>query len=273
MIKFFRYIRKSFLEQNKMGKYFKYAIGEIILVVIGILIALQINNWNEKRKDRIKEKHYISNLIRDLNSQIKGTKEIIDYEEKAIAQIVSVMSNVKKNNGFSDTTEQLKNLQNLIPNKIFKVYSSTFSDLQSSGNMSLISDKDLLDEINQYYIQLLNFKTVINENSNDAMKNLLEPLMDFGRFSTANMELIDTFDDRVAFDKARTKYKSQDVSIKRYDSIALLNLRDPQIALKIINAINFKETLSIVGIQQIKESLKHSEEMLEALERHANTLN
>ena len=44
------------MEQNKTGKYFKYAIGEIILVVIGILIALSINNWNEDRKDKVREK-------------------------------------------------------------------------------------------------------------------------------------------------------------------------------------------------------------------------
>ena len=50
MIKFFRHIRKDLMEKNKTGKYFKYAIGEIVLVVIGILIALQINNWNENRK-------------------------------------------------------------------------------------------------------------------------------------------------------------------------------------------------------------------------------
>ena len=50
MIKFFRHIRKSLLMENKTGKYFKYAIGEIVLVVIGILIALSINNWNENRK-------------------------------------------------------------------------------------------------------------------------------------------------------------------------------------------------------------------------------
>ncbi len=52
MIKFFRKIRYDLMEKNKTGKYFKYAIGEIILVVIGILIALQINNWNEERKER-----------------------------------------------------------------------------------------------------------------------------------------------------------------------------------------------------------------------------
>ena len=52
--------------ENKTGKYFKYAIGEIVLVVIGILIALQINNWNQNRIDRNEEKDFISNCIMTL---------------------------------------------------------------------------------------------------------------------------------------------------------------------------------------------------------------
>ncbi|MBT8323911.1 MAG: hypothetical protein KJO96_01335, partial [Winogradskyella sp.] len=56
MIKFFRHIRYKLMEQNKTGRYFKYAIGEIILVVIGILIALQINNWNQHRLNLKKER-------------------------------------------------------------------------------------------------------------------------------------------------------------------------------------------------------------------------
>ncbi len=66
MIKFFRPIRKSLLMENKTSKYFKYAIGEIILVVIGILIALQINNWNEGRKERILEKRMLEELVENL---------------------------------------------------------------------------------------------------------------------------------------------------------------------------------------------------------------
>ena len=57
MINFFRKIRKQLADQNKPLKYFSYAFGEIVLVMIGILLALQVNNWNEERKDqrRIKE--------------------------------------------------------------------------------------------------------------------------------------------------------------------------------------------------------------------------
>ncbi|MFC3880480.1 DUF6090 family protein [Algoriphagus namhaensis] len=78
MIKFFRKIRQNLLLENKTGKYFKYAIGEIVLVVIGILIALQINNWNENRKDRIIEKEILTELIATTKSNheslLKGLK-------------------------------------------------------------------------------------------------------------------------------------------------------------------------------------------------------
>ena len=66
MIKFFRHIRRSLIQENNMGKYFKYALGEIFLVMIGILLALQINNWNEKRKIKANEVNILNNLKSDL---------------------------------------------------------------------------------------------------------------------------------------------------------------------------------------------------------------
>jgi hypothetical protein len=68
MIKFFRKIRYSLLETEKTGKYFKYAIGEIILVVIGILIALSINNWNETKKERKLETKVLNELLTSLEN-------------------------------------------------------------------------------------------------------------------------------------------------------------------------------------------------------------
>lgn len=66
MIKLFRKIRQKLLQQNKVGSYLKYAIGEIVLVVIGILIALQINNWNESRKTEAKIRNLLVVLRSDL---------------------------------------------------------------------------------------------------------------------------------------------------------------------------------------------------------------
>jgi hypothetical protein len=66
MIKFFRHIRLNLLSEGKTSKYLKYAIGEIVLVVIGILIALSINNWNENRKTEMKIKSSLIALKGDL---------------------------------------------------------------------------------------------------------------------------------------------------------------------------------------------------------------
>ena len=96
MIKFFRHIRKSLLSENKTGKYIKYAIGEIILVVIGILIALQINNWNQSIKDKnslndylIKIKSHTTEDIEQLVELANGRKQIADLCKKARNSILN----------------------------------------------------------------------------------------------------------------------------------------------------------------------------------------
>jgi len=106
MIKFLRHIRKSLIEQNKMGKYFKYAIGEILLVVIGILIALQINNWNEGRKQRIKEQELFYNLKIDFESRLNELKELNEARELGIGAI-------QKLNQYIAGTEKRPKIQKL----------------------------------------------------------------------------------------------------------------------------------------------------------------
>ena len=79
MIKFFRKIRYNLMSENKTGKYLKYAIGEIILVMIGILLALQVNNWNTNRTQKQKE----NLLLTDLNKEFKINKTQLDSVLKA----------------------------------------------------------------------------------------------------------------------------------------------------------------------------------------------
>jgi len=78
MIKFFRKIRQNLLMENKTGKYFKYAIGEIVLVVIGILIALSINNWNEDKKEQQEE--YLA--LKSLHSEFIESRELFNKSQQ-----------------------------------------------------------------------------------------------------------------------------------------------------------------------------------------------
>ena len=85
MIKFFRRIRLKLIDERNLTRYLIYAVGEILLVIIGILIALQINNWNEWRKDRIIEKSILlefeDNLDRNIALIDIATAEIIEINK------------------------------------------------------------------------------------------------------------------------------------------------------------------------------------------------
>jgi hypothetical protein len=93
MIKIFRKIRQNLLVENKTRKYFKYAIGEILLVFIGILIALQVSNWNTGRIDSVEEQKALQSLYSELNSSEKKTvSEAIQSHQNSIDTGILIMS-------------------------------------------------------------------------------------------------------------------------------------------------------------------------------------
>ena len=74
MLRFFRHIRQNVLQQGKVSRYLGYAIGEIVLIMIGIFLALQLNNWNEDRKAQTEFDEYIVQLKEDVRAAIKFVK-------------------------------------------------------------------------------------------------------------------------------------------------------------------------------------------------------
>jgi hypothetical protein len=98
MIKFFRKIRQNLLIENKTGKYLKYAIGEVILVVIGILFALSINNWNESRKDSISELTALKDLRQEFSKNTKVFKEHHQFKINTTLKWVAFISKISDPN-------------------------------------------------------------------------------------------------------------------------------------------------------------------------------
>ena len=92
MIKFFRKIRQKLLSENKFSKYLLYAIGEIVLVVIGILIALQINNWNESRKQEVEQIKLLQNFKNSIVSDIESFDHYIE-EYGTIHNSINIIQN------------------------------------------------------------------------------------------------------------------------------------------------------------------------------------
>lgn len=153
MFKVFRSIRQHIIMKNQTGTYLKYAIGEIILVVIGILIALQINTWNEGRKDHKQEQVYLNRLLVETKEDILTfTKEI--KKLKNGIETITLFSEALKNPLTSDD-ELLKSAENyfrygsLYPT--FSSSTSTFDDLSSTGNLKIIRNTQLRDLLVKHY--------------------------------------------------------------------------------------------------------------------------
>jgi uncharacterized membrane protein YgaE (UPF0421/DUF939 family) len=100
MIKFFRNIRQRLITKNKFSKYLIYAFGEIILVVIGILLALQVNNWNEDIKTRKKETQLIENLKSEYQTNLAILKEIRAHYKDTYSSTNQLLKLVGKSNTY-----------------------------------------------------------------------------------------------------------------------------------------------------------------------------
>ena len=153
MLSFFRKIRQTLLSQNRTSKYLLYAAGEILLVVIGILIALQINNWNEARKERIQENSYLNRILSENKQDIETFSASIKNLEKGM-ETVENFSRALKNKGVHDsilifTANEYFRYGSIYP--IFSSSTSTFDDLSSTGNLKVIRNSALRDQIVKHY--------------------------------------------------------------------------------------------------------------------------
>jgi len=141
------------IRDNKVSKYIIYAFGEIILVVIGILIALQINNLNEQGKSDTLTSTYLNNLKLDLLSDLSGIektkKDINDFEVEGYYSLDVI-------DGKIDAIKKERFLKSLILNNhypIFQPSRSTYDDLINSGNIKLIKNNNLKVALSKYYLK------------------------------------------------------------------------------------------------------------------------
>jgi uncharacterized protein with PQ loop repeat len=149
MIKLFRKIRQNMIKENKASKYLLYAIGEIILVVIGILIALQLNNWNIERLNKIEEQSYLKAIKTDLTKDALRLKQLVSNIDIQLITLEKIKKGLT-----SDTTTINQNVaftNSLLTTFSFLPEKATIEDLKSSGKLNLLANKIVKDTLLSYY--------------------------------------------------------------------------------------------------------------------------
>ena len=157
MINFFRNMRKQFADENQFIKYSRYAIGEIILVVIGIVIAIQINNWNEERKLTKEELSILNNLSENLISASVQSKYHIGQEEKLINNLLSALNRDTAKINDSVFKYLLWDFESDIP------VMNSYADLKSTGRTALIKNKLIRESFTNLEISINNLDNLVKD--------------------------------------------------------------------------------------------------------------
>ena len=151
MLHFFRKIRRELLAESKFFRYLKYGIGEIILVVIGILIAIQVDNWNEDRKRAGVEEYYLKSLLSEIKQNQMINEGILKFYSFKSSNVSIVAGRLYQSNTIKNEQEFVAAVVHigwLYPAPIEK---NVWNELNATGNMSLIQDKELLRELTELY--------------------------------------------------------------------------------------------------------------------------
>tara|TARA_R100000935_G_scaffold55682_2_gene85967 strand:+ start:61775 stop:62506 length:732 start_codon:yes stop_codon:yes gene_type:complete len=185
MLKFFRKIRQRLLSDNKFSKYLIYAVGEIILVVIGILIALQVNNLNEVRKSNLELNKINQNLIQEFESNQKALNVALrglKWTKRGGLKILSMV-------GKSESELNRTNIDSLIETSLFwptwKPTNFVLNELKSTGKLSLIKNNKIKELLFEYERQSENVNEW-NRRMEKSSQDIVDYIKNYGSLRNVN---------------------------------------------------------------------------------------
>jgi len=177
MIKLFRSVRQKLLTENKFSKYLIYAIGEILLVVIGILIALQINNWNEVQKGKMKATTILKEIRSDMFKDLELIEELKPYWGREIIYFKKLLPSFNPHEEIAsfaglDTSSKIAYSELFGYDMPFRSNTSAYDAMIADGNSDLILNDSLYSNIQRFYT----FNAPTNENLFEILRQVSSDL-------------------------------------------------------------------------------------------------
>ena len=227
--------------QNKTGKYLKYAIGEIILVMVGILLALQVNNWNEEHKIELRKIEYMKSLVLDLKKDSIRLNECINFDSIKTVSLAKILVAFKNKTKFKASPRELYNYTSVTKSLI--IHNATYKSMTSENGIELLDNVKIENAISSYYSSaehIIRFETWYAEFS-------LAPLLQIMYKNGVGMNLIGTNDKmedeyEINFDSL-SKYQKE---LKGYLTEAQIMTKDEFLSMKELN-IELTGLLELLG--------------------------
>ena len=237
MIHLFKKIRQQLIKDNKLRKYLAYAIGEVLLVVIGIVLALQFSNWNQKSNEIKKEIWYLDNIANDMFNQQESLKYLKTYYDDVLNISKNILTDYKRNMSFKQVDSLSLKLNQLMISNTFPNIDNTYKELVSSGQVALIENDS--------------FEKIFSVNQKELFYGEIYPVLN--KYAVVDLLPVLDNEDLVYEDKTITNYLSK-------------ILETPKNKLELTNAIKNKILVISDYKVNVDESLKMINNMIIAID-------
>ena len=261
MIKFFRNIRKKLLSENKFSKYLIYALGEIFLVVIGILIALQVSNWNRSHQQNSTERLYLTNLLSDLRDQRISIETQLDQEETYYVTAGSILKDYQDDNSLNIDAEFYWKATQLGARRTFVITDPTYTDLISTGNIGILKDATFKAELIKYYQELERIEKIIQNNN-----TLLVDQVYVKALQQVSYEYYPDFPTVFGENRSISENMTLPVYEENLEAISKELLSNDELLLKYMNAVNLRNIVAIGHYVFLKDALVTTDALINSLE-------
>ena len=218
MLTFFRRIRKGLLSDGATSKYLFYAIGEIALVVIGILIALQINNWNEWRKERVIQLRLLNELHTTVSEDLNSNKFKVNINAESLSSIEMLISHLEKKLPYHDS---LSNHFGMAHSRLIsQIKDNAYENIKAYG-LDFIKNDTTKNRITHSYENRFQFLDILNERFDEFYYHVAAPVLvnSFERMNPQGVRvpmIPFNYDSLISNNKYLTILKSTQIHLQQY---------------------------------------------------------
>lgn len=255
MIHLFRKTRQLLLADKRLKKYLLYAAGEVFLVVIGILLALQFNNWNIEKENAKKEEWYLINIVEDIEYQKGDLKDQITDYKHSIQVSKQLLKDFNRLQSFTKIDSLNDKLNTITFTDDFPNTNNTYQELVSSGQQTLIKDKELSLQVIDFYLFCQdNFIDVKNNNDNLYYKEIYPVLNKLSQIHT-DFEILENDEENSLHNNAVNEYLKKE-------------LEKPANILALLNAIKKHTSIQMIHLEIAEETLEGGKELIAFIDNY-----